>query len=70
MVNERIRAAVVDSGMKQRAIAERIGVSENVFSQMLYGNRKISVDEFFQLCQVLQKTPDELYMYGQTQGAS
>lgn len=63
MVNENVCAAVADSGLKQKFIADRIGVSEPVFSAMLSGRRKIDVDEFFSLCQVLQKTPDELYKY-------
>lgn len=63
MVNKCISAAVSDSGLKQRFIAERIGVSEQVFSAMLAGKRKIDVDEFFGLCQVLNKTPEELYHY-------
>ncbi len=63
MVNDRVRAAVDDSGLKQKFIAERIGVSEPTFSAMLSGGRKIDVDEFFSLCQVLKKTPDELYRY-------
>lgn len=63
MVNERISAAVADSGLKQKYIANRIGMSEPTFSAMLAGKRKIDVDEFFRLCQVLKKTPEELYRY-------
>lgn len=63
MVNERICQAVTDSGLKQKFIADRIGVSEPTFSAMLAGKRKVNVDEFFGLCQVLNKTPDELYHY-------
>lgn len=63
MVNERISAAVADSGLKQKYIADRIGVSEPTFSAILAGKRKVDVDEFFSLCQVLKKTPpDEGYL--------
>lgn len=61
MVYERINAAVAKSGIKQKVIAERIGVSEQALSAMLSGRRKISVDEFFGLCLVLNETPDNLY---------
>jgi transcriptional regulator with XRE-family HTH domain len=61
MVYERINAAVSKSGIKQKVIAERIGVSEQALSAMLSGRRKISVDEFFGLCIVLNVTPDDLY---------
>ena len=63
VVYECICAAVADSGLKQKFIADRIGVSEPAFSAMLSGKRKIDVDEFFSLCQVLKKSPDELYRY-------
>mgnify|MGYP002526982148 CR=1 FL=1 len=63
MVYERICDAVADSGLKQKDIAGRIGVSERVLSAMLEGKRKIYADVFFRFCQVLNKTPDELYNY-------
>ena len=69
MVNERIRAAVVDSGLKQKFIADAIGMSEPTLSAVLSGKRKIDVDEFFKLCRVLNKTPNELYSYERVQEA-
>jgi len=69
MVHERVSAAVEESGLKQKAIAERIGVSEQTFSAMLAGRRKIYVDEFFNLCQVLNKAPDDLYGFSKVQEA-
>ena len=60
-VHERVCAAVKASGFKQKFIADRIGVSEQAFGAMLNGTRKISVDEFFGLCGILGKSPDELY---------
>lgn len=68
MVNESIRAAVVDSGLKQRFIAEAIGMSEPTLSAVLSGKRKVDVDEFFRLCKVLNKSPNELYSYNRRQG--
>lgn len=47
MVNERISAAVADSGLKKKYIADCIGISESAFSSLLTGKRKVSVDEFF-----------------------
>ena len=69
MVNECIRAAVIDSGLKQRFIADAIGMSEPTLSAVLSGKRKVDVDEFFRLCQVLQKSPSELYNYKHVQEA-
>lgn len=69
MVYDSISAAVSDSGLKQKFIAERMGLSEPTFSALLAGKRKIDVDEFFILCQILNKTPDELYHYSPTKEA-
>lgn len=69
MVNERVNAAVKKSGIKQKVIAERIGISEQSLTAMLSGRRKISVDEFFKLCTVLNETPDRLYGYTESEKA-
>lgn len=61
MVQDRIGQAIVKSGLKQKYIAEQIGVSEQTLSAMLAGRRKIYVDEFFNLCAVLNETPNDLY---------
>ena len=61
LVHERVCAAVKKSGFKQKFIAEHIGVSEQTFVAMLNGTRKISVDEFFGLCGILDMSPNELY---------
>lgn len=63
MVNDRVSKAIADSGMKQKYIAERIGVSEPTFSAILAGRRKIDVDEFFGICAILKMKPDDLYHY-------
>lgn len=70
MVNENINAAVADSGLKQKYIAASIGMSEQTFSALLAGRRKVDVDEFFGLCQILGKTPDELYNYKCVRGTA
>lgn len=68
LVHERVCAAVKESGFKQKFIAERIGVSEQAFGAILNGTRKISVDEFFGLCGILGKSPNELYGFNSASG--
>lgn len=70
MVNDRVCKAVIDSGMKQKFIADHIGVSEPTFSAMMSGRRKIDVDEFFGICEVLKMTPDNLYNYPRQQAGA
>lgn len=67
MVNDRVCRAVADSGMKQKFIAEKIGMSEPTFSAVLAGKRKLDVDEFFKICVVLKMRPEVLYNYDGTQ---
>lgn len=68
-MHERVCAAVERSGIKKKVIADRIGVSEQTFSAMLAGRRKISADEFFNLCLALNTSPNELYGFNQNEAA-
>ena len=67
MINDRVSRAIADSGLKQKFVAEKIGVSEPTFSALLSGKRKIDVDEFFKICTVLNLRPEVLYHYGEHQ---
>lgn len=61
MVADRINSVIVGAGLKQKYLAEKIGVSERVLTAMLSGRRKISADEFYDICLALNMTPNELY---------
>ena len=53
--------AINQSGLKQKFIAEKVGISEAALSSMLNGNLKIDADVFFAIACVLRMTPDEIY---------
>ncbi len=55
---ERINDFLQDQGIKQRALAEKIGVSDTVMSTMLSGIRKITADEYLAICVALDKDPN------------
>lgn len=61
MTAMKLREAINRKGMKQKFIAEKVGISEAALSAMLNGNQKIDVDTFFGIVEVLQMTPDEVY---------
>ncbi len=63
MAAEKLRAAIEERGIKQKFIAEKIGISETALSLMLNGNQKIDVDTFFAIASVLRMTPDEIYAF-------
>ena len=56
-----IRKTIEESGLKQKFIASKMGISEQILSQMLNGTRKITADDFLQLCIVLNTDPNTLY---------
>ena len=57
--HERISEYLQEQGIKQRFVAEKIGVADAVVSQMLNGNRKISADEYELICIALEKEPND-----------
>ena len=60
---EKLKAAIDESGLKQKFIAEKVGISEAALSAMANGNQRIDVDTFFAIAVVLRKTPSEIYEY-------
>lgn len=63
MTAEKLNAAIEGSGLKQKFIAEKAGISEQALSAMLNGRQKIDVDTFFAIAVVLHMTPDEIYEF-------
>lgn len=63
MAAEKLREAIEERGVKQKFIAEKVGISESALSSMLNGNQKIDIDTFFAIATVLHMTPDEIYSF-------
>lgn len=53
MLGERIKNYLSEVGLKHIAVAEKAGFSLNTFSAMLNGKRKITAEEYFVICKVL-----------------
>ena len=66
MTAERLNAVIEASGLKQKYIAEKAGVSEQALSAMLNGRQKIDVDTFFAIAVTLHLTPDQIYEFRAT----
>lgn len=56
----KLSTAIDESGLKQKFIAEKVGVSEQALSAMLKGRQKIDVDTFFAIAVVLHMTPEQI----------
>lgn len=59
-----MRECVKASGLKQRFIAEQIGVAEKTLSYILTGRTKCSIDVYANLCAALNKPLAEFIRYG------
>ena len=53
MLGVRIREYIVESGMKLGAVAEKANIPMNTFSAMMNGKRKITAEEYFDICKIL-----------------
>ena len=60
---EKLQDAIDESGLKQRFIAEKVGISEQALSAMLNGRQKVDVETFFAIAVVLHLSPNQIYAF-------
>lgn len=53
MLGCKIREYLIENGIKQAYISEKTGISPNILSAMLNGNRRILAVEYFKICAAL-----------------
>ena len=58
MIAERISAHLKSNGIMQGHVADGIGVHRVTFSNMMAGKRRITAEEYVQICRVLEKPLD------------
>jgi transcriptional regulator with XRE-family HTH domain len=54
MYGEQIKNFLDENGIKYSFVASEAGISNNIFSAMLNGKRKITVEEYFSICHALK----------------
>lgn len=57
-VNERIRAYLLEHGIKQNFLVENTGMPQYVVSNLLNGKRKITADELSKISRALGVNPN------------
>lgn len=62
-LRETIKSLIAESGMKQKAIAERAGFTEQMMTDMLNGRKVIKAEFIPALCQALGVTPNRLFQW-------
>lgn len=66
MVRENIAAYVKNNGIKQKFIADNIGISPSAVSQLLNGEREISAEEYINICNLFNVSCDYFVTNQQT----
>ena len=61
-IGQRIARRRIHAGLKQNALAEKIGISNNYLSSIERGRENPTLETFIAICKVLQVTPDYLLM--------
>ena len=54
MVGRRIKAYLTENGIKQSFLSEKTEIPEPILSKMFAGQRKITVEEYYSICQALK----------------
>lgn len=55
---QKIKQYIYEHGLELGSIAEKIGISVNTFSAMMNGKRKITAEEYMQICNALNVSLD------------
>lgn len=53
MIGLRVKKYLDDNGIKYSFLSEKIGMPMNMLSPLLNGKRKMSVEEYFMICEAL-----------------
>lgn len=61
IVAERFRNLIHDKGLKSNVLAQRMGMSKQVFSNKLLGKSPLTLDEITNLCDLLDLSRKEKY---------
>lgn len=57
-VYEKVRAYIVENGLKQVAVAEKAGIPKNTFNAILNGKRTLYADDLRAICLALNISPE------------
>lgn len=62
-LRESLKSLIAESEMKQKAVAERAGFTEQMMSDMLQGRKVIKAEFVPAICQALGVTPNRLFLW-------
>lgn len=59
MVAKKIKEYITDMGIKQAAIAKKVGMTDGQLSGILTGRYKLKADDFFKICEAIGVEPEK-----------
>lgn len=59
MIAQNIRAYIKERGFNQAEIARKAGMTTQALSDSLRGVRRLTADEYVNLCRALDRTPND-----------
>lgn len=62
MLGSALKDYMKDNGIKQVFVSEKTGMSPQILGQLLNGQRKIEVSEFFKICEAIGLDPLDFAM--------
>lgn len=65
-INLKLKDVLEDRGIKQSYLCEKTGLSADSVSRILRGTRKISAEEFLNICEALNLDPRSFKKSAQT----
>ena len=66
MFEENVKSVMQNKGLKQKYVAQKIGISEKAFSAMLTGRKNVLVTDVLNICNALEVSPNQLLGYDET----
>ena len=54
---KKIKAYLEEKGIKQKIVAQKMSISENTMCAILAGTRRLTAEEYLNLCEILNVTP-------------
>lgn len=64
LVTKNVKQIITEKGLIQKRVAQRAGIEEKTFSNMLNGRKKICDKDVLNIASALNVTPNDLFGFG------
>jgi transcriptional regulator with XRE-family HTH domain len=60
-IRDGLKVVIEGSGMKKKAVAQRMGLTDQQLTDIFYKRRKLDANELVEACKVLNVRPDVIF---------